>query len=60
MDRTAVFTAERPRLVGMASRILGDHAEAEDIAQQAWIRLHGASEEPQNPAAWLTDRKSVV
>ena len=54
MDRTAVFTAERPRLVGMASRILGDHAEAEDIAQQAWIRLHGASEEPQNPAAWLT------
>lgn len=54
MDRTAVFTAERPRLVGLASRILGDHAEAEDIAQQAWIRLHGASEEPQNPAAWLT------
>ncbi|KAB7745415.1 sigma-70 family RNA polymerase sigma factor [Nostocoides sp. F2B08] len=54
MDRTAAFTLERPRLVGLATRILGDHGEAEDIAQQAWIRLHGTSDEPDNPAAWLT------
>ncbi|MGA8048494.1 MAG: sigma-70 family RNA polymerase sigma factor [Dermatophilaceae bacterium] len=54
MDRTAAFTAERPRLVGLATRILGDHAEAEDIAQQAWIRLHGTTEDVDNPAAWLT------
>lgn len=54
MDPTAVFTAERPRLVGLATRILDDHGEAEDIVQQAWIRLHGAADEPDNAAAWLT------
>jgi RNA polymerase sigma-70 factor (ECF subfamily) len=54
VDRTAVFTVERPRLVGLATRILGDHAEAEDIAQQTWIRLDGVATDPDNPAAWLT------
>ena len=54
VDRTAAFTAERPRLVGLATRILSDHVEAEDIAQQAWIRLHGTAEDVENPAAWLT------
>jgi RNA polymerase sigma-70 factor (ECF subfamily) len=54
VDRTAVFTVERPGLVGLATRILGDHAEAEDIAQQTWIRLNGAATDPDNAAAWLT------
>ena len=52
--RTSAFTAERPRLVGLAGRILGDPTEAEDIAQQVWIRLNGSDAEIDNPAAWLT------
>jgi DNA-directed RNA polymerase specialized sigma24 family protein len=35
-----MFEAERGRLVRLASRVLGDHAEAEDVVQQAWLRLH--------------------
>ncbi|MFA6575044.1 MAG: sigma-70 family RNA polymerase sigma factor [Nocardioides sp.] len=54
MDQTDTFEAERPRLVGIASRVLGDHAEAQDIVQQAWLRLHGTDAEIDNLPAWLT------
>ena len=40
MNQTDTLAAERPRLVGIASRALGDHAEAQDIVQPAWLRLH--------------------
>src|SRR5664279_3950867 len=49
-----MFEAERPRLVGIASRLLGDHAEAQDVVQQAWLRLHGAEAEIDSLPAWLT------
>ncbi|GAB3660708.1 sigma-70 family RNA polymerase sigma factor [Nocardioides korecus] len=48
------FEAERPRLVGLAARVLGDHAEAEDVVQQAWLRLHGTDAVVENLPAWLT------
>ena len=58
MDRTEAFEAERPRLLGIATRVLGDHAEAEDVVQQAWLRLDRAvtrdGTEIDNLAAWLT------
>ena len=54
MDRTDEFQAERPRLVGMASRILGDRAEAEDVVQQTWLRLHGTGAAIESLPAWLT------
>lgn len=54
MDQTERFEAERARLVGLASRVLGDHAEAEDVVQQAWLRLHGTEAEIDNLPAWLT------
>ncbi|MCD4524502.1 sigma-70 family RNA polymerase sigma factor [Nocardioides sp. cx-173] len=54
MDQTESFEAERPRLVTIASRVLGDHAEAEDIVQQAWLRLHGTDAEIENLPGWLT------
>ena len=41
MDLTAAFEAERPRLLGIATRILADQGEAEDVVQQAWLRMHG-------------------
>lgn len=54
MGTTEVFTAERPRLVGIATRVLGDPSEAEDVAQQAWLRLHGTDAVIDNVPAWLT------
>ena len=54
VDQTDVFEAERPRLLTIASRVLGDHAEAQDIVQQAWLRLHGTDAEIDNLPAWLT------
>lgn len=53
MDRTESFMDERQRLVGIASRILCDQTEAEDVVQQAWIRLEGAESVDDIPA-WLT------
>ena len=54
MDQTEKFEAERSRLVGIASRILGDHAEAEDVVQQAWLRLHRTDADIESLPAWLT------
>lgn len=54
VDQTDMFEAERPRLVGIASRVLGDHAEAQDVVQQAWLRLHATDAEIDSLPAWLT------
>jgi RNA polymerase sigma-70 factor (ECF subfamily) len=54
VDQTDEFERERPRLVAIASRILGDHAEAEDVVQQAWLRLHLSDTEIESLPAWLT------
>ena len=54
MEQTDLFEAERPRLVRIASRVLGDHAEAEDVVQQAWLRLHGTQTRIDSLPAWLT------
>ena len=54
VDQTEMFEAERPRLIGIASRVLGDHAEAEDVVQQAWLRLHLTDTEIDSLPAWLT------
>ena len=54
MDKTASFQAERPRLLRIAGRMLSDPAEAEDVVQQAWLRLHGAGTDIENLPGWLT------
>jgi len=54
VERTEIFEAERPRLVGIAARVLGDHAEAEDVVQRAWLRLHRTDAEIESLPAWLT------
>jgi RNA polymerase sigma-70 factor (TIGR02957 family) len=38
MDATEVFEALRPRLMGVAYRILGSVTDAEDVLQDAWMR----------------------
>jgi RNA polymerase sigma-70 factor (ECF subfamily) len=50
-----VFEQERPRLLGLAYRMLGTLADAEDVVQEAWLRWQRA--DPMNlerPQAWLT------
>lgn len=49
-----LFAAHRPRLVRLAYRMLGSMAEAEDIAQDAWLRWQKAGQSDiRTPAAWL-------
>ncbi|MGY3684030.1 RNA polymerase sigma-70 factor [Streptomyces sp. TE33382] len=56
LDRaTKDFLAVRPRLFGIAYRMLGSAAEAEDIVQDAWLRWQGADRsQVLEPAAFLT------
>ncbi|MFE5294741.1 RNA polymerase sigma factor SigJ [Isoptericola sp. NPDC056618] len=49
------FLAVRPRLFGIAYRMLGGVAEAEDVVQDAWLRWQGTDrDQVRNPAAFLT------
>ena len=52
------FEAERPRLRGLAMRMLGSDHAADDAVQEAWIRLvrtdAGPGEEIDNLPGWLT------
>jgi RNA polymerase sigma-70 factor, ECF subfamily len=53
-DRLAVFNEHRPRLYGIAYRMLGTRADAEDMVQEAYLRWHGADvERLRSPEAWL-------
>lgn len=52
---TEAFEAQRDRLRAVAYRVLGSHADAEDVVQEAWMRL--ARQNPatiENLAGWLT------
>ena len=52
---TATFEGMRPRMFGVAYRILGGVAEAEDVVQDTWIRWHDTDRrEVRNAAAFLT------
>ena len=52
--RTAVFQELRRRLFGIAYRMIGTTADAEDIVQEAYLRWHHAdAEEIQSAEAWL-------
>ena len=56
---TEGFEALRPRLFGLAYRMLGSRAEAEDILQEAYIRWHHADRQSvANPEAWLVTTTS--
>jgi RNA polymerase sigma-70 factor (ECF subfamily) len=51
----AAFEACRPRLLRVAYGILGSIGEAEDVVQDAWLRLERADPESiENLPAWLT------
>jgi RNA polymerase sigma-70 factor, ECF subfamily len=50
----ASFQSVRPRLFGIAYRVLGRASEAEDVVQDAWIRWHDTDRtKVRDPAAFL-------
>ncbi|MFD0683885.1 sigma-70 family RNA polymerase sigma factor [Actinomadura fibrosa] len=52
---TEAFEAQRDRLRAVAYRVLGSHADAEDVVQEAWMRLVRQDEATiANLAGWLT------
>jgi len=54
VEHTEIFEAERPRLLRVAARVLDDRAEAEDVVQQAWLRLNRTDANIESLPAWLT------
>ncbi len=53
-EAAAVFTSVRPRLFGIAYRMLSSAAEAEDVVQDAWLRWQTTDRSAvANPAAFL-------
>jgi RNA polymerase sigma-70 factor (ECF subfamily) len=53
MDRTTTFEQHRDRLHGIAYRMLGSRAEADDIVQEAWLRWDRSGHDIRAPEAWL-------
>ena len=47
------FQTSRGRLFGIAYRMLGSVAEAEDVLQDAWLRWQKVTDTVDNPAAYL-------
>jgi RNA polymerase sigma-70 factor (ECF subfamily) len=60
---TDIFVRLRPRLLGVAYRMLGSLAEAEDVVQDVWLSWNNtAAAEVTDPEAWLvtaTTRRSI-
>lgn len=53
-QRTQIFQAQRRRLHGIAYRMLGSTAEAEDVLQDAWLRWNESDTDGLRSAeAWL-------
>ena len=51
---TSLFEHHRSRLFGLAYRMLGTPADAEDVLHDAWLRLHGQDLAAlDDPEAWL-------
>jgi RNA polymerase sigma-70 factor (ECF subfamily) len=55
LDRDHIFEQNRRRLHGLAYRLLGSAADADDVTQDVYIRWHHtALTELRSPDAWLT------
>ena len=55
VNSEAVFEAERSRLTAIAGRILGSRRDADDVVQEAWLRLSRRDiDDIDSLPAWLT------
>ena len=55
MEAEDLFSRERPRLIGLAYRMVGSVADAEDIVSEAWTRWCAVDDaELDSSEAWLT------
>ncbi|WNM39200.1 RNA polymerase sigma-70 factor [Micromonospora halotolerans] len=53
-EAAAIFTGVRPRLFGIAYRMLGSASEAEDLVQDVWLRWQATDRSVvKNPGAFL-------
>jgi RNA polymerase sigma-70 factor (ECF subfamily) len=53
-DHAREFERHRPRLFGIAYRMLGSRADSEDVLQDAYLRWHrGEPQDLRSPEAWL-------
>jgi RNA polymerase sigma factor (sigma-70 family) len=53
-SHTELFQQHRPRLLGLAYRMLGTPADAEDVLHDAWLRWHAQDKTRlDDPEAWL-------
>jgi RNA polymerase sigma-70 factor (ECF subfamily) len=53
-DQDIIFEARRGAMTGLAYRMLGSRADAEDVVQDAWLRWRGVeAEDVANPAGFL-------
>jgi len=53
-DGLSAFAGVRPRLFGIAYRMLGSAAEAEDVVQDVWLRWQSTNRKVvENPPAFL-------
>jgi RNA polymerase sigma-70 factor (TIGR02957 family) len=54
-EAVAIFNQVRPRLMGIAYRMLGSHSEAEDLVQEVWLRWQAADRSAVvSPVAYLS------
>ena len=53
-DADPTFAALRPKLFGIAHRVLGGSAEAEDVVQEAWLRWR-ASDRSAKRRSWMNE-----
>lgn len=52
-DRDTDYLTHRPLVLRLAYDITGSWADAEDVAQQTWVRWQGVGGEVRNPRAYL-------
>ncbi len=52
--QTEEFERQRPHLRGVAYRMLGSLSDADDIVQEAWLRLNRSDASVENMRGWLT------
>jgi RNA polymerase sigma factor (sigma-70 family) len=52
--QTEEFERHRPHLRAVAYRMLGSLSDADDVVQEAWLRLHRSDATVENMRGWLT------